>query len=336
MAKTKKSLKDATKRDRDQDSTQKSTSAGRAKGHGRQKPGEREAGAVAAFDIRAPKLPAAVEDAAFGSGDFPYDTKMQKKRYETELFKLQIEMLKLQAWVKDKGERIVIVFEGRDGAGKGGAIHRLTQHLNPRGARVVALSKPSDVERGQWYFQRYASQMPTRGEIVLFDRSWYNRAAVEPVMGFCTPEEHERFLEEAPAFESLLAREGVRIVKLFLTVGREMQMKRLHARYNDPLKRWKLSPIDFQAIDRFDDYSQAFETMLERTDIPLAPWMVIRANDKLRARLNVLRLVLNGAPYDERDEDAVKGVDRRIVLRPATYLGRGGEDGQEPRGKARG
>jgi polyphosphate kinase 2 len=278
------------------------------------------------FDIRTAKLPDGVKEAAFTSGDYPYDKKMKGKRYEAELEALQIELLKLQSWVKEAGERIVIVFEGRDGAGKGGAIHRFTQHLNPRGARVVALSKPSDTEKGQWYFQRYAAQMPTRGEIVFFDRSWYNRAGVEPVMGFCTPEEHARFLTEAPAFEGMLARDGVRVFKLFLTIGREMQIKRLHARYHDPLKRWKLSPIDFEATSRFDAYSQAFETLLEKTDTPRTPWTVVRANDKYRTRLNTMRFVLNAIPYAGKDEEVVKGVDRRIVLSGKAYLKAGGEE----------
>jgi polyphosphate kinase 2 len=277
------------------------------------------------FDIKA-DLPDAIKDAAFASGDYPYAKKMKGKRYEKELEPLQIELLKLQNWVQDTGERVVIVFEGRDGAGKGGAIHRFTQHLNPRHARVVALTKPSDTEKGQWYFQRYAAQMPAKGEIVFFDRSWYNRAGVEPVMGFCSDEEHERFLTEAPAFEGMLARDGIHVFKLFLTIGREMQMKRLHARFHDPLKRWKLSPIDFQAIDRFDAYSTAFETLLERTDTERAPWTVIRANDKYRTRLNAIRFVLNALSYVDKDEDAVKGVDRKIVLSAKTYLKRGGEE----------
>jgi polyphosphate kinase len=277
------------------------------------------------FDIKAGELPAAIDEAAFGSGDYPYDRKMKRKRYEPELEALQIELLKLQNWVKESGARVVIVFEGRDGAGKGGAIHRFTQHLNPRGARIVALSKPSDTERGQWYLQRYAAQMPTRGEIVFFDRSWYNRAGVEPVMGFCSAEEHEAFLAEAPAFEGMLVRDGVHLFKLFLTIGAEMQMKRLHARYHDPLKRWKLSPIDFEAISRFDRYTTAFETMLDRTDTERAPWTVIRANDKLRTRLNAIRHVLNALPYSDKDDDVVKGVDRKIVVSARSYLARGGE-----------
>lgn len=293
---------------------------------GRRKTSPESEGQSPGFQIEAKELPAAIDEKALSSGDFPYPRKMRKKRYEEEIEALQIELLKLQAWVKETGSRVVIIFEGRDGAGKGGAIHRFTQHLNPRGARVVALSKPSDVEKGQWYFQRYAAQMPTRGEIVFFDRSWYNRGGVEPVMGFCTPEEHERFLAEAPAFEGMLAREGVAIFKLFLTIGREMQMKRLHARFHDPLKRWKLSPIDFEAIPRFDAYSDAYDTMLERTDTERAPWTIIRANDKYRARLNSIRFVLNALPYEGKDEKAVRNVDRRIVLSARTYLARGGEE----------
>ncbi len=278
------------------------------------------------FDIKTQDLPADIDAAAFGSGDYPYAKPMKRKRYEPELEALQIELLKLQNWVTATGERIIIVFEGRDGAGKGGTIGRFAQHLNPRTARIVALSKPSEAEKGQWYFQRYAAHMPSKGEIVFFDRSWYNRGGVEPVMGFCSEEEHERFLAEAPAFEGMLARDGIHVFKLFLTIGPEMQMKRLHARYHDPLKRWKLSPIDFQAIERFSAYSTAFETVLERTDTPRAPWTVIRANDKLRARLNAMRHVLHALPYADKTADAVLGVDRKIVLSAEAFLKRGGED----------
>ncbi|WP_332680988.1 polyphosphate kinase 2 [Bosea sp. (in: a-proteobacteria)] len=277
------------------------------------------------FDIEAASLPRAIDEAAFVSGDFPYSRKYKRKAYEKELEPLQIELLKLLRWVRDKGERLIIVFEGRDGAGKGGAIARFTQHLNPRQARVVALSKPSDTEKGQWYFQRYAAQMPAAGEIVFFDRSWYNRAGVEPVMGFCSSEQSAVFLREAPAFEGMLARDGIRVVKLFLTIGREMQMSRLHARWHDPLKRWKLSPIDFEAIPRFDSYSLAFERMLERTSTEWAPWTVIRANDKFRARLNAIRHVLLAVPYEDRDRKAIGEIDDRIVLAADTYLGNGGE-----------
>lgn len=279
----------------------------------------------AAFDIEADTVPASILDAAFRSGGFPYDKRMKRKRYEKELEPLQIELQKLLKWVRAQGERLVIVFEGRDGAGKGGAIQRFTQHLNPRHARVVALSKPSDTEAGQWYFQRYAAQMPTAGDIVFFDRSWYNRAGVERAMEFATPEQTDTFLREAPAFEGMLTRDGVRIIKLLLTIGREMQMTRLHARWHDPLKRWKLSPIDFQAIPRFDAYSAAFEQMLARTSTDWAPWTVVRANDKLRARLNTIRHVLSVVPYADKDEAAIGEIDRRIVLDAQSYLDAGGE-----------
>ncbi len=253
------------------------------------------------------------------------DKKLKIKEYEKRLTKLHGELVKLQQWVVHKGLKVCIVFEGRDGAGKGGTIARFTQHLNPRQARIVALPKPSDTEKGQWYFQRYAAQMPTAGEIVFFDRSWYNRAGVERVMGFCKPEETEAFLRDAPVFEGMLARDGVRIVKLFLTIGREMQMTRLHARWHDPLKRWKLSPIDFEAIPRFDDYSRAFDEMLGRTSTETAPWFVVRSNDKLRARLNAIRHVLKAIPYKDKDEAAIGPLDDKVVVSVASYLDKGGE-----------
>lgn len=283
------------------------------------------AGASPAFDLEADELPQSIVEAAFRSGDYPHPKRMKRKRYKKELAPLQIELQKLLSWARETGERIVIVFEGRDGAGKGGAIARFTQHLNPRQARVVALSKPSDIEKGQWYFQRYAAEMPTAGEIVFFDRSWYNRAGVERVMDFCTPEQTEAFLHEAPQFEGLLARDGVRLIKLFLTIGREMQITRLHARWHDPLKRWKLSPIDFEALPRFDAYSAAFDDMLGRTSTETAPWSIVRANDKLRTRLNTIRLVLKAIPYEGKDEAAIGALDTHIVLSAADYLKHGGE-----------
>ncbi len=291
----------------------------------------RESGATStgrktAFVIERKDLPPAIEAAAMRSGGYPYDKKMKRKQYEEELEKLQIELLKLQSWAKDKGERIVIVFEGRDGAGKGGTIHRFTQHLNPRGARVVALTKPSDEEQGQWYFQRYLAELPTRGEITLFDRSWYNRAGVERVMGFATKEQVRQFLKETPAVEKMLVRDGIWLVKLFLSIGREMQMKRLHARHHDPLKRWKLSPIDFEAVARWKDYSQAIDEMIEQTSTEVAPWTIVRANDKFRARLNAIRLVLDRMPYAGKSKAAIGEIDRRVVLDAKSYLKRGGED----------
>jgi polyphosphate kinase 2 len=279
-----------------------------------------------AFRYDADLLPRQIEKAALASGGFPYDKKLDQKRYEKELRLLQIELVKVQNWVRTSGERIAIIFEGRDAAGKGGAIQRLTQHLNPRSARIVALSKPTTTEAGQWYFQRYAARMPTRGELAIFDRSWYNRAAVEPVFGFCTPEETDHFLDEAPAFEAMLTRDGIRIIKFFLHIGREMQMKRLYERWHDPLDRWKISDIDAKAIKKWNAYSAAFETMLKRTDSAAAPWTVIRANDKRRARLEVIRHLLDVLPYAEKDTQAIGNPDRSISISAATFLGTGGEE----------
>jgi polyphosphate kinase 2 len=270
-------------------------------------------------------LPKAIAKAAFGSGGYEYAEKLDSDVYDETLLRLQIELQKAMAWIKDKGERVCIVFEGRDAAGKGGSILRLTQHLSPRCARVVALPKPTETERGQWYFQRYVAQMPTRGEMVVFDRSWYNRAGVEPVFGFCTPAETERFLNEAPEFEKMLARDGVRIVKFFLTIGREMQMKRLSERYQDPLARWKISPMDNGAVEKWDAYSQAYDRMLSLSDHAAAPWTIIRANDKKRARLAVIRHVLTVLPYAPHDAKPIGHEDPKIVLSASDYLGQGGE-----------
>ncbi|MBN9061053.1 MAG: polyphosphate kinase 2 [Rhizobiales bacterium 65-9] len=278
------------------------------------------------FNIADPKLPKAISSQSFRSGGYPYEEKMDDDRYEKELLGLQIELVKLHNWIRDSGERLVILFEGRDGAGKGGAIKRFTEHLNPRVARVVALAKPTDVEKGQWYFQRYIAELPTRGEITLFDRSWYNRAGVERVMGFCTEAETDRFLAEAPDIEKMLVKNGVRLIKLFFSVGREMQLKRLHQRYHDPLKRWKLSPIDFAAPDKWDDYSNAFDAMLHATDTKNARWTIILANDKRRTRLNAIRHVLWTIPYPGRDESRIGDIDPRIVLSGRQFLEEGGEE----------
>jgi polyphosphate kinase 2 len=277
------------------------------------------------FDMTKP-LPPAIEEAAFASGGYQHDKKLKSEEYEPELLKLQIELQKATAWLRDKGERLAIIFEGRDAAGKGGAIQRLTEHLNPRSARVVALPKPTETERGQWYFQRYAAHMPSRGEIAVFDRSWYNRGAVEPVFGFCTPEETERFLHEAPEFEKMLARDGVRIIKFFLTIGREMQMLRLSERWRDPLARWKISSIDSSAIEKWDEYSKAYDRMLALTDHAAAPWTVVKANDKKRTRLEVIRHVLAVTPYAAQDEKKIGKADPKVLLSAAEYLSQGGEN----------
>ncbi len=238
---------------------------------------------------------------------------MKTKRYERELRSLQIELLKMQDWARASGARVVVVFEGRDAAGKGGTISRFRQHLNPRHARAVALSKPSDAERGQWYFQRYVAHLPTAGDITLFDRSWYNRAGVERVMGFCSEDQVSRFFEEAPEFEHALVRDGIHLFKFFLTIGREQQLYRFHRRLTDPLKKWKLSPIDLAAVDKWDDYSKARDDMLRRTHTDHAPWTVVRANDKRRARLNCLRTVLGGLDYADKNAEIVGVPDPKIV-----------------------
>ena len=293
---------------------------------GKAKERSKAAEAVKAFAIDAPDLPKAIDKAALTSGGYPYDGKLKRKAYAKELRRLQIELLKLLDWVEDKGERIVVVFEGRDAAGKGGTIARLTQHLNPRKAHIVALSKPTPRESDEWYFQRYVPHLPAKGEIVVFDRSWYNRAVVEPVFGFATPQQSETFLDRVPEFEDMLARDGIRIVKYFLTIGREMQMKRLHARHHDPLKRWKLSGLDYQALDKWDAFSAAIEKMLARSDSAQAPWTVVRANDKRRTRIEVIRHLLEVTPYAGKDQKVVGEIDGKIVLSAASFLGDGGEE----------
>lgn len=240
--------------------------------------------------------------------------------YEEELHTLQIELLKLQNHVKDKGLKVMIIFEGRDAAGKGGTIKRITEHMNPRGARVVALSKPSDIERTQWYFQRYTPHLPSAGEIVLFDRSWYNRAGVEPVMGFCTPQQHELFLEEAPHFEKGIVADGIRFFKFWLAIGQETQLKRFHDRRHSPLKMWKFSPMDVAGIEKWDDYTKARDVMFERTHSAHAPWTVVLANDKRRARLAVIRRLLLSIPYDGRDMDVVGEEDPGIISEPTAAI----------------
>jgi polyphosphate kinase 2 len=252
---------------------------------------------------------------AWRDGGYPYKNLMRRKAYEAQKYRLQVELLKLQAWVKESGERVVIVFEGRDAAGKGGTIKRFMEHLNPRGARVVALEKPTEVEAGQWYFQRYVQHLPTAGEIVLFDRSWYNRAGVERVMGFCTDDEHAEFLRQAPEFETNLARSGIRLVKFWFSVSREEQRRRFRERERHPLKQWKLSPIDLASLDKWDAYSEAKETMFRTTDTDDAPWTVIKSDCKKRARLNALRYVLHTMPYTDKDPDRIGLLDPLIVGR---------------------
>ena len=251
--------------------------------------------------------------AIFKSGDYPYSRRLKRKAYEAQKEMLQIELLKMQSWVRASGQRVVIIFEGRDAAGKGGTIKRFMEHLNPRGARVVALDKPTDLERGQWYFQRYVQQLPTTGEIVLFDRSWYNRAGVERVMGFCTPAEYLEFVRQAPEFERMMVRSGIILFKLWFSVSRQEQRHRFERRENSPLKHWKISPIDRASLDLWEEYSEAKEAMFFYTDTADAPWTVIKSDDKKRARLNAMRHVLYSLPYDERDTDVAVPPDPLIV-----------------------
>lgn len=244
---------------------------------------------------------------------YPYRYRLSTRSYEAQKRTLQVELLKLQAWVKESGQRVMILFEGRDAAGKGGAIKRFMEHLNPRGARVVALEKPSDTERGQWYFQRYNHYLPTAGEIVLFDRSWYNRAGVERVMGFCNDHEYLEFMRQTPEFERMLVRSGIHLFKFWFSVTQKEQRLRFEQRMTDPLKHWKLSPIDMASLDKWDDYTKAKEAMFFYTDTADAPWTIIKSNCKKRARLNAMRVVLNQLKYGNKDRDSVGEPDPLIV-----------------------
>ncbi len=248
--------------------------------------------------------------------DYPYTERMNREEYERTKRALQIELLKMQSWVKDSGQRVVVLFEGRDAAGKGGTIKRFTEHLNPRGARVVALEKPNERERTQWYFQRYFSQLPAAGVIVLFDRSWYNRAVVEHVMGFCTLREYGEFMEQTPGLEQALVDSGIHLVKLWFSVSRAEQRTRFIIRVLDPLRQWKLSPVDLAALDRWDDYTRAKEAMFQRTDTLAAPWTVVKSNDKKRGRIAALRWVLSTLDYPTKDLDVVSTPDPLIVGPP--------------------
>jgi polyphosphate kinase 2 len=244
---------------------------------------------------------------------YPYERSIKSKAYEKESRYLQIELVKMQAWIQKTGGKVVMLFEGRDAAGKGGTIKRFTEFLNPRGAPVVALAKPSENERGQWYFQRYVEQLPTAGEIVFFDRSWYNRAGVEHVMGFCSPQDYLEFMRQTPEFERMLVRSGKYFFKFWFSVSREEQLRRFMSRARDPLKQWKLSPMDVESLARWDAYTKAKEAMLFYTDTADAPWTVVRSDDKKRARLNAIRHVLNTIPYDRKDKHVVQPPDPLIL-----------------------
>ncbi|WP_436839904.1 polyphosphate kinase 2 [Streptomyces albogriseolus] len=281
-------------------------------------------------DVRRPERPVLLD--ADGTPietwreNHPYDRKVRRSEYERTKRVLQIELLKMQRWVKDTGQRMVVVCEGRDAAGKGGTIQRFMERLNPRGARVVALEKPTEREAGQWYFQRYVAHLPARGEIVFFDRSWYNRAGVERVMGFCSEEEYRLFLEQTPLFERLLTDDGIMLVKFWFSVSRAEQRTRFAIRQVDPLRRWKLSPMDLESLDRWDDYTKAKVEMFRATDTPHAPWTVVKNNDKRRGRLEAMRSLLDRCDYPAKDHEALGKPDPLIVGAADTLL----EPGEEP------
>jgi polyphosphate kinase 2 len=275
------------------------------------------------FEDEAPKsIREAIEKA--GKNDiivdgYPYDERMDKTDYEDALAALQIELVKCQSWVAKTGGRVAVVFEGRDAAGKGGTIKRFRENLNPRIAKTVALSKPTEDEAGQWYFQRYVQHLPTRGQITLFDRSWYNRAVVEHVFGFCTDQQREKFFDQLPAFEEMLVSEGIILVKLWLNVGRAEQLRRFLAREDDPLKQWKLSMIDVKGLGKWDAYTDAISETFERSHTDTAPWTIVRSDDKRRARLNAIRSVLRQIDYDGRDDGAL-AIDTKVAGGPELWL----------------
>jgi len=250
---------------------------------------------------------------AFETGEYPYKTKMRRDEYEKKKAQLQAELLKVQLWSRNTGQKFVLLFEGRDAAGKGGTIKRFMEHLNPRGARVVALEKPSEVERGQWFFQRYIQQLPTAGEMVFFDRSWYNRAGVERVMGFCSPSEYLEFMRQTPELERMLVRSGIQLYKYWFSVTQDEQRRRFESRGNDPLKQWKLSPIDVASLDKWTDYTEAKEAMFFYTDTADAPWAIVKSDDKKRARLNCMLHFLNSIDYPGKDHAVVHQPDPLIV-----------------------
>jgi polyphosphate kinase 2 len=259
---------------------------------------------------------------SFETGEFPYKARLSEKIYLQHMAQLQVELLKAQNWVKETEQRIVMIFEGRDAAGKGGTIKRFMEHLNPRGARVVALEKPSERERTQWYFQRYIEHLPAGGETVFFDRSWYNRAGVERVMNFCKPNEYLDFMRQCPELERMFVNSGVKLYKYWFSVTRGEQMRRFKARQTDPLKQWKLSPIDRASMDKWDDYTEAKEAMFFFTDTADSPWVVIKSDDKKRARLNCMQHFLSSLDYPNKDASVVRGPDTLIVGSSAHVIGR--------------
>jgi polyphosphate kinase 2 len=272
------------------------------------------------FDIDDPKLPDWIDDKALESGNYPYRKKLDEDEYEDTLEKLQEELVKLQIWQQAKGGRVMSLFEGRDAAGKGGAIFSIKAYMNPRSARTVALTKPTETEAGQWYYQRYVSTFPTKGEFVLYDRSWYNRAGVEPVMGFCTDEQYHHFLRQTPAFEKMIVDDGIHFFKFYIEIGREMQLKRFHERRHSKLKMWKLSSMDIAALSKWNDYTEKRDRMLSAAHTEHAPWMVVRGNDKRRARINIIRHILSSIDYDDRDLAVIGEIDDKIIDKGGKFL----------------
>jgi polyphosphate kinase 2 len=275
------------------------------------------------FDIDDPELPKWIDDKSLTAGGYPYDKKLDNDKYEEKLETLQIELVKLQAWMQATGQRVMILFEGRDAAGKGGTINAVRANMNPRNARNVALTKPTETERGQWYYQRYVVHFPTAGEFVTFDRSWYNRAGVEPVMGFCTPVQCENFLDQTPDFEKMIVNDGIHFFKFWLDIGRETQLERFHERRHSPLRNWKFSPIDVAGMTKWDDYTEKRDIMFERTHTPHAPWIVVRGNDKRRCRLEVIRRILRTLPYEGRDMAAIGKPDGKVIGEGPGFLKKG-------------
>ncbi|SLN38435.1 Polyphosphate kinase 2 (PPK2) [Roseivivax jejudonensis] len=283
-------------------------------------------GAISAYhETQAPEaVRAAIAGAdkdAILAPDFPYDEELGRKTYERDLEALQIELVKMQAWAKRSGARVAVVFEGRDAAGKGGTIKRFREYLNPRGARIVALPKPTETEAGQWYFQRYVAHLPGPGEIAFFDRSWYNRAVVEHVFGFCTRAQRAHFFAQAPDFEKMLVEDGIHLVKIWLAVGRAEQLRRFLKRERDPLKQWKLSRIDVEGLALWDEYTEAIAETFALTHTAHAPWTVIRSDDKRRCRIEAIRAVLSGLSYDARSEEALGTRDPAICGGPEFWHG---------------
>ena len=264
------------------------------------------------FDINNPKLPDWIEDAQLSAGDYPYSKRLKRKEYEAELETLQIELVKLQAWIKASGTRVCAIFEGRDAAGKGGTIAAIRENMNPRTARNVALPKPTDLERSQWYFQRYVVQLPSDGEFVTFDRSWYNRAVVEPIMGFCTQQQYDDFVSSVQPFEELLVNDGIYLLKFWLNIGQPVQLKRFHDRLHSPLKNWKFSPVDIKGMALWDEYTRYRDQMIEATSHKAAPWCVVKANDKRRLRITVIKHILSSLPYDDKNEKVIGKPDEQL------------------------